>query len=94
MANGLYTNEELIDTLIVDCNNAVNAVMGGKGIEWCRIMLDIVVKLANLKNGVHNDMKNRDENIALLEQRLKDAGCKIEKISAEELLRGEADGSD
>lgn len=85
MANGLYSNEELIDTLIIDCNNAVKAVMGGKGIEWCKIMLDMVVKLTNLKNGIVNDMKNREETITMLTQQLKDAGMEVQTVNVNEL---------
>lgn len=85
MANGLYSNEELIDTLIMDCNNAVNAVMGSNGIQWCKIMLDMVVKLTNLKNGIANDIKTREDTITLLTQRLKDAGMEVQTIDINEL---------
>lgn len=88
MANGLYSNEELIDTLIMDCNNAVNAVMGSNGIQWCKIMLDMVVKLTNLKEGIANDMKNREETITMLTQRLKDAGAEVQNVNINELEAG------
>lgn len=88
MANGLYSNEELIDTLIMDCNNAVNAVMGSNGIQWCKIMLDMVVKLTNLKEGIANDMKNREETITMLTQRLKDAGAEVQNVDINELEAG------
>lgn len=85
MANGLYTNEELIDTLIVDCDNAVNAVIAGHGIQWCKLMYEIVVRLTNLKKGIISDIKNRDENIAMLRQMLKDAGVEIQEVDLSEL---------
>ena len=85
MANGLYSNEELIESLILDCNNAVNAVIGNNGIQWCKIMLDMVVKLTNLKNGIVNDMKNREETITMLTQRLKDAGMEVQTVDINEL---------
>lgn len=85
MANGLYTNEELIDTLIVDCDNAVNAVIAGHGVQWCKLMYEMVVKLTNLKKGVISDMKNRDENISILRQMLKDAGVEMQEVDLNEL---------
>ena len=80
MANGLYSNEELIDTLIVDCNEAVKAVSSGQMIQWCKIMYEMVVKLANLKNGIKSDMQNRDETIEQLKQELKNAGMDIQDV--------------
>lgn len=85
MANGLYSNEELIESLILDCNNAVNAAMGSNGIQWCKIMLDMVVKLTNLKEGIANDMKNREETITMLTQRLKDSGAEVHTVDINEL---------
>lgn len=84
---GLYDNDGLIDTLISDCNNAVKACISGQYIAFCNTMVQMVQKLANLKIGVANDLKNKDENIAELEKRLSDLGHPIEKISAEELKK-------
>lgn len=85
MANGLLSNEEMIDTLIVDCDNAVNAVITGNGIQWCKLMYEIVVKLSNLKRGIHADLQNRDENISILKQMLKDAGVDMQEVDLNEL---------
>lgn len=85
MANGLYSNEELIDTLIVDCNDAVKAVASGQMIQWCKMMYEMVVKLANLKNGVRKDLENREETIEQLRQEIKNLGGNVEKLSMEEL---------
>jgi len=89
MANGLYSNEELIDTLIVDCNNAVKSIVSGQYIAFCVAMEQMVQKLANLKTGVANDLRNREENIAMLEKRLADLGHPVQKIMADELLKKE-----
>lgn len=88
MANGLYSNEELIDSLIVDCNEAVKSVSSGQMIQWCKIMYEMVVKLANLKNGIHNDMQNREETIATLKQEIRNLGGNVEEVSMEELKDG------
>ena len=89
MANGLYSNEELIDTLIVDCNNAVKSIVSGQYVAFCVAMGQMVQKLANLKTGVANDLRNREENIAMLEKRLADLGHPVQKVKADELLKKE-----
>lgn len=80
----MLTNEELIETLISDCNNAVAAVAHGQYIRWCKIMFEMVQKLANLKVGVHNDIKSRDETISVMKQNLIDLGVALEEIQPSE----------
>ena len=87
--NGLYSNEELIDGMIVDCNKAVTAIAGGNGIVWCRIMVDLVTRLANLKEGIRRDMKNREDNIRLLTDRLKAAGIEVQTVDISEIQKKE-----
>lgn len=70
--NGLLDNEGLIDTMILDCDNAVKAIVSGEYINFCNIMTQIVKKLANLRRGVHNDMASREEQIRNLQQALEE----------------------
>lgn len=51
----MYDNEGLIDLLIIDCNSAVQAIVSGGYIAFCRILTQMVQKLSNLKKSVHND---------------------------------------
>lgn len=83
MANGLYTNDELIDSLIVDCNEAVKSISSGQFIQWCKLMYEMVVKLANLKNGVKNDIASREETIEKLIQTIREMGGHVENIELE-----------
>ena len=83
MANGLYTNDELIDSLIVDCNEAVKSISSGQFIQWCKLMYEMVVKLANLKNGVKNDIGSREETIEKLIQTIREMGGHVENIELE-----------
>lgn len=84
----MLTNEELVDSLIVDCNNAVRSCVCGEYVAFCSTVVQMVQKLSNLKVGIASDMKNREENIAMLEKRLADLGHPVEKVSAQELLKG------
>lgn len=86
MKNGLYNSQELVDTIISDCNTAVGAIAQGKYILWCRIMYEMVQKLALLKNGIANDLKNREETISNLKDQLHAAGVDIEDVPVEELM--------
>ena len=70
---GLYDNEGLCDSLIMDCNNAVKTLTGGNYILFCNIMVQMVRKLDNLKKGIASDIGRRDQTI-------KDLNIIIDKI--------------
>ena len=61
---GLLDNIGLIDSLIIDCNEAVKALAGGKPIAWCNIMVNMVRKLSNLREGVKAEMDTKNEQLA------------------------------
>ena len=65
---GLFDEEGLIDSLIIDCNNAVKAVASGEYIGWCGISVQMVQKLSALKRGISADIKSRDEQISELKK--------------------------
>ena len=48
---------QMIDEIIVEVNDLIDA----KGIEKCRLGLDIVQRLAALKNGLAEDDKRLEE---------------------------------
>lgn len=90
----MLTNAELVDTLITDCNNAVRSCVGGQYIAFCNTMVQMVQKLANLKVGIQNDLKNREEVIATLENQLREAGLDVKRMTIGEVAEmvGEKDG--
>ena len=85
----MYDNQQLIDSLIVDCNNVVGAMTQGQYILFCRIMYEMVQKLGNLKKGVAVELKNREEIIAGLKDQLRNAGMQIEDVPVEVLTENE-----
>ena len=85
MANGLYTNSELIDSLILDCNESAKAIVAGNMVLWCKTVYEMVVKLQNLKKGITEELKNRDENIEILKEQLRNMDATVEDISVDEL---------
>ena len=52
---GLYDNLGLIDTLTVDCNELLKALASGQYVHFAVVIVDMVQKLANLRNGVKAD---------------------------------------
>ena len=54
--NGFMDNEGLIDSLIADLNNTIKNMASGQYIRVCHLVIEMVQKLQNLKNGVRADM--------------------------------------
>lgn len=77
MANGLLTNEELIDSLIIDLNNIPKLLINGQGILFCSTISSIGQRLANLKNALKDDLENKNKVIEELKRELQatDVGC-------------------
>lgn len=96
MANGIYNSGELIDTIIVDCNNAVRNLVGGNYISWCNIMYSIVQRLCKLKEGIAADIDGKNKVIEELKQQLRNAGTEITEFTPEEFLakQGKKDGAE
>lgn len=82
----MLDNQQLIDSMILDCNNAVGAIAQGQYILFCRIMYEMVQKLGNLKKGVSVELQNREEIIAGLKEQLRNAGMQVEDVPVEELV--------
>lgn len=85
----MLDNQQLIDSMILDCNNAVGAIAQGQYILFCRLMYEMVQKLGNLKKGVAVELKNREEIIAGLKDQLRNAGMQVEDIPMEVLTENE-----
>lgn len=60
---GLFDNLGLIDSLILDCNEAAKFLVTGNYIAWCNHVVNMVQKLSNLKTGIKAEMDSKDEQI-------------------------------
>ena len=78
-------NDELISSLINDCNEAVHRCVSGQYIAYCKIMVEMVQKLAVLKQGVAKELKSRDDSIISLKEMLKNFGVDFIETTDEEL---------
>lgn len=85
MANGLYTNAELIGSVIDDLNTILKMAMTGQPLQACAVLTGTAQKLINLQETINNDLKNRDETIKTLEDELRKGGIEIVHVSADKL---------
>lgn len=53
--------ENLINSMIVDCNEAVKAITQGQYILFCRLMYEMVQKLVTLKQNLEAEKKSPEE---------------------------------
>ena len=75
--NGLMDNIGLIESLIVDCNDLPKSLISGQYVLFCNRIVQMVQKLANLKQGVSNDLQSRDKTIAELRDCLTKEGSDV-----------------
>ena len=100
MANGIYTNSELVDTILSDMNNLLRYGLDGQYVQACAVVTQIAQKLVTLRDSIKADIANKDKTIEELKQALRNAGNVVEDITPEELLAeqkgkaGAADGTD
>lgn len=82
---GLLDNVGLIESLMGDCEKAVECIHCGRHLSFCKIMYDMVVKLTNLRNGVINDTKSLKEETESYKEMLRARGVEFVDISEGEL---------
>lgn len=94
MANGTYTNVELVDTLIVDLNNLPKELMDGQFIQFCTLVSQMGQKLINLRKGIKADIDSKNKIIEQLKAQLREAGAEVEDMTPEEFIEkhGKKDG--
>ena len=96
MGKGLYTNSELIDTIIVDLNNMIKEALSGQYVQICYIVTGMTQKLMNLKKGIEADLASKDKVIEQLKDQLLAAGAEVEDMTPEEFVKkyGKKDGAE
>ena len=61
--NGLFDSFGMIDSLIVDCNEIPKALSSGEYVRFCNIIVQMVQKLAVLRNGIKDDFDSMRKQI-------------------------------
>ena len=92
MGKGLYTNEELIDSMMIDLNKSVQNLVNGSYLAWCKGVGEIAQKLIVLKKSVSDEVASKNRRIEELKQNLRDCGAEVTDIPIEEFMK--KDGAD
>ena len=87
MANGLYSNSEIVDSLIADLNTVIKEIVSGQYLQACCYITGMVQKMTNLRRTIDNDLKNRDETIEQLKRELRSAGREVVDVAPEKLIK-------
>lgn len=93
MANGLYTNSELVDTIIADLNRIIKEALNGKYIEACCYVTQAAQKLVNLRTNIDKDLKSREDTIETLKRELRAAGREIIEVDNKPMKGEQNNGS-
>lgn len=93
MAKGLLTNAELVDTLIVDLNNLPKELLAGQFIQACSIVAQMGQKLINLRKGIADDLKYKDERIEQLKEQLRNLGAEVTDMTPDEFVQEYKNGA-
>lgn len=60
---GLFDNEGLCDSLLLDLNSLTKMLMTGQYIQFCATITGMGQKLVNLKKGIQADMDSMKEKV-------------------------------
>lgn len=71
---GLFDSLGLIDSLIVDCEKGMKALVAGSPLEYAAVTVGMVQKLGELKKGVRNDTEDLKKQIRELRELLEERG--------------------
>ena len=88
MANGLYTNSELVDSIILDLNNLPKELIDGQFIQACSLITQMSQKLINLRKTIDSDLKSRDKTIENLKAEIRNLGGEVIDVKGEVLENG------
>lgn len=80
----MYTNSELIGSILTDLNEMMKYQAAGQFIQATTVFVGIVQKLVQLRQHIDDDLKNRDETIQSLKDELKACGREVVDIPANE----------
>ena len=65
---GVFDNDGLLETLIMDCNNLVKTMANGNYVLFCSLIVQMVQKISNVRDGIGKDMASKDKQIEELKR--------------------------
>lgn len=82
---GIFSHAELIDGILTDLNSLMKFHMIGEHVAACAVMTGVSQKLMRLKEGVANDLKNREQTIEQLKEELRACGREVVDVPVENI---------
>ena len=83
----MYTNSELIETILNDLNDYMKSQAHGQYVQGCIIVSNIAQKLVNLRKTIDNDLKDQERIINELKEQLRKLGYETIEVSPEEFQK-------
>ena len=67
----MYTNEELLDSIIEEMYGLFKALISGNYAGFCTLFSDMISKMASLRTGLKNDKAAKDKQVEDLKAQIK-----------------------
>ena len=87
--DGLYTNTEMVDQIIIKLDGALKALIGGERLAFAAGYVEIMQMLASLKKGIDTDNRMHAQQIKMLEEQLAAANTITPTGDGDEVVGGE-----
>lgn len=71
--------DDIIDSIIVDCNNSIRTIMTGNYIGWCSDMVLLTRNLELLKTKIQEETENKNKKIEELKSQINSLNEIMEK---------------
>ena len=68
--DGLYTNTEMVDQIIIKLDGMMKALIGGERLAFAAGYVEIMQMLASLKKGIDTDNRMHAQQVKMLEEQL------------------------
>ena len=85
---GLFDNEGMCDSLVIDLNSLIKSMASGQYVQFCAKICEMTTKLGNLKKAITGEIESKNQRIEEL-KRLNDSlmeektGLPVDKDGAE-----------
>lgn len=87
--DGLYTNTEMVDQIIIKLDGALKALIGGERLAFAAGYVEIMQMLASLKKGIDTDNRMHAQQVKMLEEQLAAANTITPTEDGGEIVGGE-----
>lgn len=92
-AKGIYDSQTFCNSVIVDVDEALKQIFSGERVGFCNTMIQIVRKMALLKDGIQKDLEAKDEQIRHYQSLYEESeGHKEQLIQEINRLNGKKEG--